>query len=94
VSSQTASSAGDALRELDGMNVCTSDLNDDNADTQILHDEKPFLLVHSPLVSNYDMTPAIEAHSKRRAADKNFIMTMGVHRGGRYAYSRMLSESS
>lgn len=29
------------------------------------------------------MTPAIEAHKKRRETDKNFIMTMGVNRGGR-----------
>lgn len=52
-------------------------------DRQLLNQDQAFLLVHSPLVSNYDMTPALEAHKKRREADKNFIMTMGVSRGGR-----------
>ncbi|WWD22647.1 hypothetical protein CI109_107140 [Kwoniella shandongensis] len=69
LSSLTAMSAGDALRELDDMHV----LNADN----------PFILVHSPLVSNYDLSKIIEAHKKRREEDKNFIMTMGVGRGGR-----------
>ena len=40
--------------------------------------------MNSPIVSNYDLTPMIEAHKKRREVDKNFIMTMGVNRGGRY----------
>ena len=41
------------------------------------------MLVHSPLVSNYDISKMIEAHKKRREEDKNFIMTLGVGRGGR-----------
>jgi hypothetical protein len=53
---------------------------------QVLNGENPFILVHSPLVSNYDLTPMIDAHKKRREVDKNFIMTMGVGRGGRYVY--------
>ncbi|EIW73036.1 hypothetical protein TREMEDRAFT_42152 [Tremella mesenterica DSM 1558] len=69
LSSTTTMSAGDALRELDDMHV----LNADN----------PFILVHSPLVSNYDISKMVEAHKKRREVDKNFIMTMGVGRGGR-----------
>ncbi|WVR03095.1 hypothetical protein IAU60_000084 [Kwoniella sp. DSM 27419] len=69
LSSQTAMSAGDALRELDDMHV----LNADN----------PFVLVHSPIVSNYDLSKMIDVHKKRREEDKNFIMTLGVGRGGR-----------
>ncbi|WVQ72225.1 hypothetical protein IAR50_001774 [Cryptococcus sp. DSM 104548] len=51
LASQTARSAGDALRELDDMHV----LNADN----------PFILVHSPLVSNYDLSKIVDAHKKR-----------------------------
>ncbi|WRT63187.1 uncharacterized protein IL334_000090 [Kwoniella shivajii] len=69
LSSQTARSAGDALRELDDMHV----LNADN----------PFILVHSPIISNYDISKMVEAHKKRREEDKNFIMTMGIGLGGR-----------
>ncbi|WWC90224.1 uncharacterized protein L201_005157 [Kwoniella dendrophila CBS 6074] len=69
LSSQTAMSAGDALRELDDMNV--------------LNAENPFILVHSPIISNYDLSKMVEAHKKRREEDKNFIMTMGVGQGGR-----------
>nr|XP_018266114.1 translation initiation factor eIF-2B subunit epsilon [Kwoniella dejecticola CBS 10117]OBR88272.1 translation initiation factor eIF-2B subunit epsilon [Kwoniella dejecticola CBS 10117] len=69
LSSQNAMSAGDALRELDDRNV--------------LNAENPFILVHSPIVSNYDLSKMVEAHKKRREVDKNFIMTMGVGLGGR-----------
>ncbi|WVQ82809.1 hypothetical protein IAT38_004941 [Cryptococcus sp. DSM 104549] len=69
LSSQNARSAGDALRELD--------------DRHVLNADQPFILVHSPLVSNYDFSKIIDAHKKRREVDKNFIMTMGVGRGGR-----------
>ncbi|OCF34920.1 translation initiation factor eIF-2B subunit epsilon [Kwoniella heveanensis BCC8398] len=62
LSSQTAMSAGDALRELDDMHV--------------LNPENPFVLVHSPIVSNYDLSKMIEVHKQRREVDKNFIMTM------------------
>nr|XP_019048160.1 translation initiation factor eIF-2B subunit epsilon [Kwoniella bestiolae CBS 10118]OCF27090.1 translation initiation factor eIF-2B subunit epsilon [Kwoniella bestiolae CBS 10118] len=64
LSSQTAMSAGDALRELDDMSV--------------LNAENPFILVHSPIISNYDISKMVEAHKKRREEDKNFIMTMGL----------------
>jgi translation initiation factor eIF-2B subunit epsilon len=69
LSSTTARTAGDALRELDAMHV--------------LNPENPFILVHSPTVSNYDISRMVEAHKARREVDKNVIMTMGVARGGR-----------
>lgn len=69
LASQTARTGGDALRELDDMGV----LNADN----------PFVLVHTPIVSNYDISQMVDAHRKRRETDKNLIMTMGVGRGGR-----------
>ncbi|KAI9633264.1 nucleotide-diphospho-sugar transferase, partial [Dioszegia hungarica] len=68
LSSQTARTPGDALRELDSMGV----LNGDN----------PFILVHSPLVSNYDLSKMVDAHKRRREADPNYIMTLGVGQGG------------
>ncbi|KAL7425002.1 translation initiation factor eIF-2B epsilon subunit, GEF [Cryptotrichosporon argae] len=69
LSSRTAFSAGDALRELDDMHL--------------LNPENPFILVHSPLVGNYNISQMVEKHKKRRETDKNYIMTMGVGRGGR-----------
>ncbi|ORY23264.1 nucleotide-diphospho-sugar transferase [Naematelia encephala] len=69
LSSKTARTAGDALRELDAMHV--------------LDPEKPFILVQSPIISNYDLSKIVDAHKKRREVDKNFIMTMGIGRGGR-----------
>lgn len=50
----------------------------------MLNAEQPFILVHSPLVSNYDFSKMVEAHKQRKEADKHFIMTVGVGRGGRY----------
>lgn len=69
LASQTARTGGDALRELDDMGV--------------LNPENPFILVHTPIVSNYDISQMVDAHKKRRETDKNLIMTMGVGRGGR-----------
>ncbi|GMK58734.1 hypothetical protein CspeluHIS016_0601760 [Cutaneotrichosporon spelunceum] len=69
LASQTARSGGDALRELDDMGL--------------LNPENPFVLVHTPIVSNYDISQMVNAHRKRRETDKNIIMTMGVGRGGR-----------
>ncbi len=69
LASQTARTGGDALRELDDMGV--------------LNPENPFVLVHTPIVSNYDISQMVDAHRKRRETDKNLIMTMGVGRGGR-----------
>lgn len=50
---------------------------------QVLNPENPFILVHSPLISNFDLSKIVDAHKKRREFDKNLIMTMGVGRGGR-----------
>lgn len=50
---------------------------------QLLNPENPFILVHTPIVSNYDISQMVDAHKKRRETDKNLIMTMGVGRGGR-----------
>jgi len=50
---------------------------------QVLNPEIPFILVHSPLISNFDLSEIVEVHKKRRETDKSFIMTMGIGRGGR-----------
>lgn len=84
LSSTKAFSAGAALRELDDMNVSllTGRVRE-GLKGQVLNAESPFILVHSPLISNYDISKMVEAHKARRETDKNFIMTMGVGRGGR-----------
>ena len=86
LSSKNARSAGDALRDLDAMGVswsqcwCTG-----SADgfLQVLNPDNPFLLVHSPLISNYDLSKMVDAHKTRREKDKDVIMTLGVGRGGK-----------
>ncbi|KAL1405357.1 translation initiation factor eIF-2B epsilon subunit, GEF [Vanrija albida] len=69
ISNKTSRTAGDALRHLDTMDI----LNADN----------PYILVHSPLIANYDFSKMVEEHKKRRETDKSIIMTLGVGRGGR-----------
>jgi translation initiation factor eIF-2B subunit epsilon len=88
LSSQTARTPGDALRELDSMGVSWRDVIDSArphsaTDTQVLNGDNPFILVHSPLVSNYDLSRMVDAHKKLREKDPNYIMTMGVGKGGR-----------
>jgi translation initiation factor eIF-2B subunit epsilon len=69
ISSTSAQSIGDALRQLDAM--------------QILNPKMPFLLLHSPVVSNVDLSRLVRDHKKLREEDKNVIMTVGVGVGGR-----------
>jgi translation initiation factor eIF-2B subunit epsilon len=73
LTSQTAQSAGDALRELDAM--------------QVLNHDNPFLLLHGPIVSNFNLEKMVNAHKKRKEADSNYIMTVGIGKGGRYVRS-------
>ena len=42
-----------------------------------------FLLVSGALVGNADLRPALQAHAARRAGDRQAIMTMLLHGGGR-----------
>jgi translation initiation factor eIF-2B subunit epsilon len=41
-------------------------------------------LIQSPIISNSDLSKAIETHRKRREVDKNWIMTMMISRGNKY----------
>ncbi len=50
---------------------------------QMLNAKSPFILVHSPLISNFDISRMVDAHKARKESDGNYIMTMGVARGGR-----------
>lgn len=50
---------------------------------QILNPKTPFLLLHSPVVSNVDLSRLVRDHKKLREEDKNVIMTVGVGVGGR-----------
>jgi translation initiation factor eIF-2B subunit epsilon len=61
ISSLNCSSAGDALRELDAMNVIRSD---------------PFILISGDVVSNINLRTAMEFHKKKRNEDSHCIMTM------------------
>jgi translation initiation factor eIF-2B subunit epsilon len=58
-------SAGDALRLLDHRDIIKND----------------FILVSGDVVSNARLAPALEAHRRRRAADKSALLTL-VMRGG------------
>jgi translation initiation factor eIF-2B subunit epsilon len=35
------------------------------------------------LISNYDFSKMVDAHKKRKEVDKNYVLTLGVGRGGR-----------
>ncbi len=69
VTSQHAISPGDALRQLDAM--------------QVLNPKSPFLLLQSPIVSSLDLGTVVRRHKQRREADKSLIMTLAVGTGGR-----------
>lgn len=61
ISSNSCTSAGDALRELDGMNIVRSD---------------PFILISGDVVSNLNLKKAIAFHKQKRKEDVNNIMTV------------------
>ncbi|KAJ9099811.1 hypothetical protein QFC21_003810 [Naganishia friedmannii] len=69
VSDSLSRSAGDALRKLDSM--------------QIINPKIPFLLLHSPIVGNVDLSQLIKQHQALRSVDPNVIMSVGVGIGGR-----------
>jgi translation initiation factor eIF-2B subunit epsilon len=69
VSDSLSRSAGDALRKLDSM--------------QIINPKVPFLLLHSPIVGNVDLSAMIKQHQALRSVDPNVIMSVGVGIGGR-----------
>ena len=62
----TATSVGDAMRDIDNRGIIRAD----------------FLLVHGDLVSNLPIDAALAAHRTRRKADKNAIMTLILREGG------------
>ncbi|KAJ9108321.1 hypothetical protein QFC20_003482 [Naganishia adeliensis] len=69
VSDSLSRSAGDALRKLDSM--------------QIINPKVPFLLLHSPIVGNVDLSAIVKQHQALRSVDPNVIMSVGVGIGGR-----------
>ena len=66
VMSPTSMSVGDAMRELDGKNLITTD----------------FLLVNGDYVSNLPLEGILAEHRKRRTANKDAIMTMILRESG------------
>ncbi|MCJ1436459.1 hypothetical protein MMC27_005838 [Xylographa pallens] len=62
----TATSVGDAMRDLDKRDLITGD----------------FLLVSGDVVSNLAIEPALARHRSRREKDKNAIMTMVLREAG------------
>jgi translation initiation factor eIF-2B subunit epsilon len=61
ITSNTCTSAGDALREIDALNVIRSD---------------PFVLISGDVVANINLQRAIAYHKQKRAEDSNNIMTL------------------
>ncbi|KAJ1424856.1 nucleotide-diphospho-sugar transferase [Ochromonadaceae sp. CCMP2298] len=61
ISSAACLSAGDALRELDAMNIIRSD---------------PFILISGDVVSNINLKEAIAFHARKRREDINNVMTV------------------
>lgn len=61
ITSLKCSSAGDALRELDAMNIVRSD---------------PFILISGDVISNLNLKKAIQYHKKKRSEDHNNVMTV------------------
>lgn len=60
VSSNSCTSAGDALRELDSTGIIRSD---------------PFILISGDVISNMDLKKAMDAHRQNRKQDSNCVMT-------------------
>jgi translation initiation factor eIF-2B subunit epsilon len=56
----TSRSVGDAMRDLDKREILQND----------------FIVLYGDMISNLPLAPALAAHKKRRAEDKNCIMTM------------------
>eukprot|EP01031_Cornospumella_fuschlensis_P041707 gene41707-50902_t len=61
INSPNCSTAGDALREIDALNIVRSD---------------PFILISGDVVSNMDLKKAIAYHTAKRKEDPNCIMTL------------------
>eukprot|EP01033_Poteriospumella_lacustris_P015483 gene15483-11075_t len=77
ISSSSCSSAGDALREIDGMNVIRSD---------------PFILISGDVVANINLQKAIAYHKKKRQEDSSNIMTLTLRKVQKTTGTKPLSE--
>jgi translation initiation factor eIF-2B subunit epsilon len=77
VTSSSCSSAGDALRELDGLNIIRSD---------------PFILISGDVVANIDLKKAIAFHKQKRKDDSNNIMTLALKKVQKAGGSKPLND--
>lgn len=77
VSSSSCASAGDALRELDGLNIIRSD---------------PFILISGDVVANINLKKAIAFHKQKRKEDSNNIMTLALKKVQRCGGSKPLND--
>lgn len=50
---------------------------------QIINPKVSFLLLHSPIVGNVDLSAIVKQHQALRSVDPNVIMSVGVGIGGR-----------
>jgi translation initiation factor eIF-2B subunit epsilon len=73
VTDSSCASAGDALRELDKMNIVRSD---------------PFILVSGDIVSNMNLKKAIDYHKLKRKVDNNNIMTVVLKKIQKFSSSK------
>ncbi len=75
ISSHTCTSAGDALREMDAMNIIRSD---------------PFILISGDVIANINLKKAIAFHQSKRKEDPNNIMTLALKKVQRCGGSKPL----
>lgn len=64
--SQELRSMGDALRDLDAKQLIQSD----------------FILTSGDVITNLNLTTALDAHRERKMTDKNAIMTLVLKKAG------------
>lgn len=72
IQASECTSVGDALRELDAHQLITTD----------------FILVNGDVVSNMNLSKALEAHRALKKVDKNAIMTMVLKEASAFHPSR------
>lgn len=77
ITSSSCLTQGDALREIDSMNLIRSD---------------PFIMINGDVISNMNLGKAIAFHKERRRADPNAIMTVTLKEVTKHCGLRTISD--
>mmetsp|Transcript_23428 Transcript_23428/g.39739 ORF Transcript_23428/g.39739 Transcript_23428/m.39739 type:complete len:780 (+) Transcript_23428:64-2403(+) len=77
ITSSSCLTQGDALREIDSMNLIRSD---------------PFIMINGDVISNMNLSKAIAFHKERRRADPNAIMTLTMKEVTKHSGLRSISD--